>query len=94
MYILDGVDEWNLEVESWLELSLELLKSVKQESILFGHDDSKTKVLSVVFANPLRVILFTLAVITQIVASIGKLTHQLRLCYHFPHRNIIHHHFF
>jgi hypothetical protein len=41
MHIFYCVDEWNLEVKAWLELDLELLESVYQESIVLWNNDKE-----------------------------------------------------
>jgi len=64
MNILDCVNEWELEIKSWLKLPIELFKPMEEKRILFGHDDSEAKVLPVVFTNSLGVVLLTLAVVT------------------------------
>ena len=64
MNILDCVNEWQLEIKSWLKLPIELFESMEEKSILFGHNNSEAKVLPVVFANSLGVVLLTLAVVT------------------------------
>ena len=64
MNILDCVNEWELEIKSWLKLPIELFEPMEEKSILFWHDDSEAKVLPVVFTNSLGVVLLTLAVVT------------------------------
>ena len=64
MNILDCVNEWELEIKSWLKLPIELFKPMEEKSILFGHDDSEAKVLPVVFTYSLGVVLLTLAIVT------------------------------
>jgi hypothetical protein len=51
--VLDSVNKWQLVVEPWLQLSLELLEPVKKQSILFWDNDGDAKVLPIVLANPL-----------------------------------------
>lgn len=67
MNVLDGVDERQLVVETWLQLSLEFLEPMKEQSILLWHNNSNTEILPVVFADSLRVVLFTLAIVAQVV---------------------------
>ena len=63
MNILDRINEWQLKIKPRLKLSIELLKPMEEQSILFRHDDGEAKVLPVVFANSLRVVLLTLAIV-------------------------------
>lgn len=74
MDVLDGIDEWQLEIEAWLQLPIKFLEPMEEQSILFWHNNCEAEVLSVVFANSLRMIFLTLAIVAQIV-MLGELPH-------------------
>ena len=65
MNVFDGVDQRDLEVKTRLQLPLEFLKPMKQDSVLLWDNHHATKPGPVVFSDSLRMLVLTLLAVGQ-----------------------------